>query len=342
MRKPKEPPRFVLTALFALIVFVILLITMFIVGTVTYFLERAGALGAPSVLSFLFMIGIASIAVGTVVSLFAAAIPVKPIKQLLYGLNSLAAGDYQTRLSVDAPGIGREVSESFNLLAEELQNTELLRSDFVNNFSHEFKTPLVSIRGFAKLLLRGGVPEEKQREYLEIISSESARLSDMATKVLDLAKLENQGILTDVSTYNLSEQLRECILLLERKWTAKNLGVSTDFSEIFVSANKEMLKQVWINLLDNAVKFTPEGGSIKIGIRKENDGISVSVANSGTTIEAEDLSRIFRKFYQADASHAAQGNGIGLAIVKRIVTLHEGGVWAECADGWTVFRVTLP
>lgn len=340
----KQPPRLILTLLFSLTVFVILAITMSVVGVAVYFLHRTGFFSPPRIGTFLGIVAISSIVVGTVISLFASRIPLKPISQIIYAMNLLAAGHYETRLSlgIHDMGIAADLEESFNIMAEELQNTEMLRSDFVNDFSHEFKTPLVSIRGFARLLQKGTLSEEKEREYLGIIVSESTRLADMASEVLDLTRLENQGILTDLTEYNLSEQLRECILLLERKWTKKELEISADFGEYRIRGNQEMLRRVWINLLDNAVKFSTPGGMIEISVREEREGLYVSVSNDGQPIPEEERERIFRKFYQADRSRASRGNGIGLAIVRRIVELHGGQVWADSVSGRTVFTVRLP
>ena len=342
MRKPKEPPRFAITVIFTIIVFCILMITMMVVGIAVYFLANAGIIGVPNLGALLLTIAVASIIVGTIISVFLGKIPMRPVYKLIYALNSLATGNYDTRLSMNVPKVGTDLEESFNILAEELQNTEMLRSDFVNNFSHEFKTPLVSIKGFARLLQKGSLPEEKKKEYIDIISAESSRLADMATKVLDLTKLENQNILTDVSEYNVSEQLRESILLLERKWLEKELEISADFEEYQIHGNQEMLKQVWINLIDNAIKFSPSGGAIGVSVTRNADCIMVMVSNGGAPIKEEEKERIFQKFYQGDTSHTSQGNGIGLAIVRRIVELHDGEVWVDSTEEQTTFTVKLP
>ena len=342
MRKPKEPPRFAITVIFTIIVFCILMITMMVVGIAVYFLANAGIIVVPNLGALLLTIAVASIIVGTIISVFLGKIPMRPVYKLIYALNSLAAGNYDTRLSMNVPKVGKDLEESFNILAEELQNTEMLRSDFVNNFSHEFKTPLVSIKGFARLLQKGSLPEEKKKEYIDIISAESSRLADMATKVLDLTKLENQNILTDVSEYNVSEQLRESILLLERKWLEKELEISADFEEYQIHGNQEMLKQVWINLIDNAIKFSPSGGAIGVSVTRNADCIMVMFSNGGAPIKEEEKERIFQKFYQGDTSHTSQGNGIGLAIVRRIVELHDGEVWVDSTEEQTTFTVKLP
>lgn len=267
---------------------------------------------------------------------------IKPINDLVNGLDSLSVGNYDTRVNLGKGRAFTRLANSFNKLATELQNTEMLRSDFVNNFSHEFKTPIVSIRGFAKLLQKDNLPIEKQKEYLEIIVNESTRLSHMATKVLELTKLENQTILTDVSKFNLSEQVRRTIVLLEREWSKKNIEMNIDFDEHEIFANEGLLEHVWINLLENAIKFSPINSEIGITIREDDEFVRVSVRNHGDLIGDNEQNRIFNKFYQIDKSHSTSGNGIGLAIVKKIVELHEGSVDVKVVGTENVFCVNLP
>ena len=287
-----------------------------------------------------------SLILGVLISLGAVAILLRPVRNLISSMNRLAQGDFAARIQV-GPVMKKSrtfvaAAESFNTLAQQLENTELLRSDFVNNFSHEFKTPIVSIAGFAKLLRWGNLPQPEQAEYLRIIEEESMRLSYMATNVLNLTKVENQTILTDVVPYNLSEQLRGCILLLEREWEQKKLDLQLELGEYQIQANQELLKQVWINLLDNAIKFAPEGHTVRVTIQPENPGLAVSITNTGSEIPLEKQDKIFNKFYQADESHVTKGNGVGLAIVKRIVQLHEGSIELTSDHEVTTFTVHLP
>jgi Signal transduction histidine kinase len=270
----------------------------------------------------------------------------KPVNQVINAMNALADGKFSTRLTFSSwfghQSARRELSESFNKMAEELENTEMLRSDFINHFSHEFKTPIVSIAGFASLLLRGNLDEKQKQEYLAAIEEESMRLSDLATNVLNLSKIENQTILGDKTRFNLSEQIRSCILLFERKWNEKKLDLIPDFDEYEITADREMLMQVWINLLDKAVKFTPEYGLIKNTIRSRADDIVVSFTNTGSSIPEDKKERIFQKFYQADESHATKDNGVGLAIVKKVVELHHGEVSVTGDENSATFTVILP
>lgn len=350
MRNKDGKQRFALTMLFSGIIFTVLLLTLLFVGVIVYIVEKLGWLDAwqgafPPFPSFI-LIAVMSLIVGTLLTALVGEIPLGPINTIIDAMNRLASGDFKVRINFGTV-LARhptavELTESFNTMASELEGTEMLRSDFINNFSHEFKTPIVSIAGFAKLLKRGNLTEAETAEYLDIIEDESMRLSYMATNVLNMTKVENQKILTGITRYNLSEQLRSCVLLLENKWSKKNLDLNIEFEEHMIFANEELLKQVWVNLIDNAVKFTPEGGAVDITIFKDGESISVSIANTGSEVSVESLERIFQKFYQADKSHATEGNGIGLAIVKRVTELHGGTVTVESHNNLTVFTVTLP
>lgn len=296
-------------------------------------------------LVILFMLLI-SLVIGAVIAFFGSRIPLKPVNELINKMNRLAAGDFKTRLKFGATlssySVVKELTTSFNTMAEELENTELLRSDFINAFSHEFKTPIVSIMGLANLLEAGNLSEEQRVQYARAIREESMRLSSMANNVLNLTKVENQTILTDVSRFNISEQVRSAVLLLEEKWTSKNIDLQLDFDEFMIEANEELLKQVWINLIDNAVKFVPQCGTVGLEVVDQGETLCVKVSNTGSEIPYDKQEKIFNKFYQADESHATNGNGIGLAIVKRIVELHRGDVTVNSGDGVTTFIVTLP
>ena len=339
-----------LTLLFALLTFGILAASVAVAAALSYVLTRFGILpiqaeAFPESLQLLIFMSVISVIVGAGLSTLAVRIPLRPISWLIDQMNRLADGDFQARVHFKKPismiPAFLQVEESFNKMARELGDTEVLRQDFVNNFSHEFKTPIVSIAGFAKLLQRADLDEAQRREYIDAIVEESARLSSMATNVLKLTKVENQTILTGVTEYNLSEQLRSAVLLLENDWTAKHIELDMEFPEVSIQANEALMKEVFINLLHNAVKFSPEYGPLQVRIIQAQDAVRVTIANSGEIPEA-DLKRIFQKFYQADRSHGSAGNGVGLAIVKKIVELHQGTVEAESKGGAVIFTVTLP
>ena len=348
--KRKQPGRMTLTLILSACVFLVTLVTLLIIGIALVIVDRTGQLGKwmehSSILSFFLIIAAMSLVGGTLMALLLGTFPLRSVSRMTQGLHRLASGDYKVRIEptgiVGAIAPMRDMVDSFNATAAELEGTEMLRSDFINNFSHEFKTPIVSIAGFAGLLKQGNLTREEQMEYLDIIESESKRLADMATNVLNMTKVENQTILTDVSTFNLSEQLRKCVLLLERKWEKKNLEMNLDLEEYMISGNQELLRQVWVNLLDNAIKFSPECQTVEISASQTDSTVSVAICNTGSYIPPEQQEAIFRKFYQADRSHSAEGNGIGLAVVKRVVELHEGTVQVESESAYTKFIVTLP
>ena len=329
--KQERQSRMTLTLTLSGCVFVVTLVTLLIIGAALLIVDRTGQLGKwmehSSILSFFLIIAAISLVGGTLMALLLGTFPLRSVSEMTQGLHRLASGDYDVR--IEPKGIMatiaplRDMVESFNATASELAGTEMLRSDFINNFSHEFKTPIVSIAGFASLLRQGDLTRAEQLEYLDIIESESKRLADMATNVLNMTKVENQAILTDVSTFNLSEQLRTCVLLLERKWEKKNLEMNLDLEEYTVSGNQELLRQVWVNLLDNAIKFSPECQTVEVSALETENDVTVSICNTGSYIPPEQQEAIFRKFYQADRSHNSEGNGIGLAVVKRVVELRE-------------------
>lgn len=337
-----------LTLLTTIVTFLTIIITLFLTGSTLFVLIQTNLIWRipPTPMRMLLFMMMISAIIGLIATIPVGRFSAGPINNLIQQINRLSRGDFKARLHFSDP-IGRhetfaELESSFNKMASELENTEMLRSDFINNFSHEFKTPIVSISGFAKLLRKGNLTEEQQQEYLAIIEEESMRLSNMATNVLNMTRIENLAILTDVSTFNLSEQLRSCILLFENKWEQKNLSFDVNFDEYEISGNEELLKQVWINLIDNALKFSPEGERINFQIVEYQDKLSVIISNPGPTIPEESLKKIFNKFYQSDESHASEGNGIGLAIVKRVTELHHGTVSVRSEAGYTTFIVELP
>ena len=285
------------------------------------------------------ILGATSVITGTILFVFASKILLKPINTLLDGLEKLEKGEYDTRLEIDAIP---KISKSFNSLAKELKNVQILRSDFINNFSHELKTPIVSIKGLIGLMKNKKISKEKQIEYIDIIDDELNRLSLITTNILNLSKFDNQEILTETNEYNVSEQIRRSVLLFERQWQNKNLTLKMDFDEFVVNANEDMLKQVWMNLIDNAIKFSYENSEIEITISKIESELLIKIANVGIPISYNDREKIFNKFYQADETYSKSGNGIGLSIVKKIVELHKGKICLEEHASKTVFAVTLP
>ena len=348
--REKNRARFSLTLLFAVLVFIVLLGAIAFASALVYLFSEVRIIdGLNDDISLgtvvICMIGF-SIFFGATFSLLLAQIPLKPMNRFVNHMNALASGNFKARLKFGGAlpnhKVIKEIETSVNKLAEELEKIEMLRSDFINNFSHEFKTPIVSIAGLAKLLNSKDISEEDRHRYLCAIEDESRRLSDMATNILNLTKVESQSILTDVSRFNLSEQIRSSVLLLENKWEKKQLDLQIYFDEHVIYANEELLKEVWINLIDNAVKFSPKGGILAISISEDDECVTVKISNNAQEIPEGERESIFKKFYKIDKSHSSEGNGIGLAIVSKIVDLHSGNISVEYADGIATFTVVLP
>lgn len=331
--------------IFSSMVFFVLAVTMLIVGVLMYLIFQRDTLNitsAETVGSMVIFFLVASIILGTVIAATTARIFLKNIDNIIEGMNDLASGNYEVRVPAVQSGMTKELIDTFNLLADELENTKTLRSDFVNDFAHEFKTPIVSLLGFAKLLKNPNLTDEERTEYLKIIEEEANRLSVMSTNSLNLTRVEKQTILTEKTQFNLSEQIRNCVLLLEKKWSEKNLELDLDLEEISVFANEEMLKQVFINLIDNAVKFSYENKELKLKLYKKEDKVVFSIRNYGLAISDADKEKIFTRFYRAENSMGIEGTGVGLAIVKKIVELHKGEILLHNESDFTEFEVAIP
>lgn len=291
---------------------------------------------------------IACIIIGTAISFMTSKRMTRKIKSISDSMAEISKGNFKIRVDEtdkeDMPSEFGELERAFNKMASDLEGIEMFRNDFINNFSHEFKTPIVSIRGFARQLQNPNLSQAERDEYIKIIVSESERLSKMSSNILLLSKLENQQIVTDITEFYLDEQIRKSILLLEKSWSEKNIEFNLDdMQEIKYNFNEEMLSQVWINLISNAIKFSNVGGIITVSLTKTNDSIVCRVTDNGIGMNDEIRSRIFEKFYQGDKSHNSSGNGIGLNIVSRIVTLAGGEITVESAEGeGSSFIVNLP
>lgn len=288
----------------------------------------------------------ACIIIGSILSAMLSGVLLRPLNDLKEGLLKVSKGDFSVRLEQSGNSELSHIQENFNIMVKELGSTELFRNDFINDFSHEFKTPMVSVYGFAKQLKKGGLTKEQEQEYIDIIINESQRLINMSSNILMLSKLENQEIITDKKEFSLDEELRRCVLQLQGQWGEKNQEVIPDLCEITYYGNSEMLKQVWLNVIGNAIKYTPEGGTIevKLDINPKNEQeVRVRITDNGIGMDKVTTERIFEKFYQGDSSHATGGNGLGLAMVKRIVELCGGRIRVKSEpDKGTQFTVYLP
>lgn len=262
---------------------------------------------------------------------------------LINGIDRIANGDFDAQLDLKESGPFLPVYINFNKMAAELKNIQTLRNDFINNFSHEFKTPIASINGFVELLLKADVSEEEKDQYLKIILDESARLAKMADSTLLLSKLNAQQIVPEKKPYYLDEQLRLCIILLSSEWTKKNIEVTGNLEPVVFWGNKELMSHLWINLLSNAIKFTPEGGKITVTVSESRKTITVEISDTGIGIKEEEISRIFDQYYQGEMTYSNHGLGLGLSIAKRIVDLYEGIIDAKSTENiGSTFTVILP
>ena len=271
-----------------------------------------------------------------------------PLRKLTKLTEQVAEGNYDvnvegiTNFFTEKSDLGNLVN-AFDDMTHELSSTEIFRNDFIHNFSHEFKTPIISIRGFARQLYKGNLTPEQQTEFAKIIMDESEHLANMSSNVLLLSKLESQEIVSDKETFSLDEQLRTCMLLMEEQWSEKNLTIDMDLDEIDYFQNKDLLYHVWMNLFSNAVKFTKENGTVSVKCHTANDAIFVAVSDNGAGMDEETVKHIFEKFYQGDTSHATAGNGLGLSLVKRIVEMMDGRISVESTLGkGSTFTVSLP
>ena len=262
----------------------------------------------------------------------------RPVGQIIKAAEQMMTGDFSVRIPplhgiANADGFG-VIADYFNQMAQELSGTETLRTDFIANVSHELKTPLAVIQNYGTMLQQQDLPENKRLEYAKAITDASRRLANLITNILKLNKLENQQIFPKAETYDLGEQLCECLLTFERAWEDKALDIETDVeAEVMINSDGELLSLVWNNLFSNAIKFTEPGGSLALSLHTTGDFAVVQVSDTGCGIPPEVGRHIFEKFYQGDTSHAAQGNGLGLALVKRVIEIVGGDISVNSAVG---------
>ena len=271
----------------------------------------------------------------------------RPVKHITDAAEKLIQGDFSVRVQPQSKWGTDEtfnrVIDCFNQIAEELGSVETLRTDFIANVSHEMKTPLAVIQNYGTLLQTPGLSEEKRLEYAKGVTDGSRRMADMMTNILKLNRLENQQIYPQVTEFDLGEQLCECLLQYENVWEKAEIEIETDIAEnVKVKADVELLSHVWNNLFSNAFKFTESGGSVSVLLAAEGQYAVVQVKDTGCGMTSEVGTHIFEKFYQGDTSHAAQGNGLGLALVKRVVDIMQGEIGVESVVGeGTTFTVKI-
>lgn len=285
-----------------------------------------------------------SILSGAAIAVGLSKIFVSPMMKLGDAMRKVAGGDFSVRLDCTSKIRDvREVYGSFNTMVKELGNTETLQTDFVSTVSHEFKTPINAIEGYASLLQDSQLTDEQKNAYIDKIIFNTRRLSDLVGNILLLSKVNNQTISLKASTFRLDEQVRQSILALESKWEKKEIEFDIDLDEIEYTGYENLLSHVWLNLIDNAVKFSPQNGQIRIRLKQLDGSVTFSIWDNGLPIPEADIDRIFNKFYQGDNSHASEGNGLGLALVRKIVAAAHGTINVTSSeDAGTEFVVALP
>lgn len=271
----------------------------------------------------------------------------RPVKRIITAAEKTMAGDFSVKIkpfhSIDSMDGFDIIADYINRMAEELSGIETLRTDFISNVSHELKTPLAVIQNYGTMLQQPGLPEEQRQEYAKTIRDASRRLADLITNILKLNKLENQQIYPEIEVFDLGEQLCECLLAFEDIWEEKRIELDTEIAEeVKIKSDRALLALVWNNLLSNALKFTPSEGRVSVSLKTDGDFAVVQISDTGCGISPEVGAHIFEKFYQGDTSHATQGNGLGLALVKRVIDIVDGdiSVSSEVGQG-SIFTVTI-
>ena len=284
-----------------------------------------------------------SLLIGILVTAFMSKLFFDPIKKLGDAMEKVADGDLTVQIETKSSSKEiQEIYSGFNLMTHELNSTEVLQTDFVSNVSHEFKTPINAIEGYTTLLQGGEGLGEDQKQYVEKILFNTKRLSDLVGNILLLSKIENQTIQTHQTTYRLDEQIRQSIVALEPAWSEKDIEFDVDMESIEYTGSEGLMRHVWDNLISNAIKFNPVGGLVRIGLSRQGGRVVFTIEDNGPGISEEARKHMFDKFYQGDSSHKEEGNGLGLALVKRILSIAGGTIEAEnLSDAGCKFTVML-
>lgn len=331
---------------FTFIVFLIIVSTLLLACLLTFVASSLGfvPLPRPSVVTLLVWFFLLSIFIGSALTVIVSNNFLKPLNTLSDAMSKVAGGDFSVRLQTNSNFHSvRRLSSDFNHMVYELSTVETLRNDFVSNVSHEFKTPLASIEGYAMLMQDLSLSREQLDEYVTSILFNTRRLSSLVGNILTISKIDTQSMPIEKSSYRLDEQVRQSILSLEQKWTEKQIEFEMNLDNTEFFGIEPLMNHVFLNLADNAIKFSPQKGTVYVDLADYEDRVEFKISNSGPRIPDEAMGRIFEKFYQGDTSHQSEGNGLGLALVKRIVKLHSGTITAKNTDdGLVEFSIVLP
>ena len=314
-----------------------LVLSSLLVWLFRYIFDRV--IEIPALLWLLFF----SITIGFTAAVVVNIILLRPVVRLSKAMKQVAEGDFDVHLHTRVRI--REIRESydnFNLMTRELAATETLQQDFVSNVSHEFKTPINAIEGYA-MLLQEGSENPQQQEYVDRILLNTRRLSTLVGNILLLSKVSNHAIPVSTTTYRLDEQIRQALVLLEPSWSQKEVEFDADMEELLWTGPENLMHHVWSNLISNAVKFGPQGGLIRMTLRRSESHYCFTITDAGPGIPEEDQKHIFNKFYQIDSSHRQEGNGLGLALCRQILSMCDGEITVcNAPGGGCTFTVTLP
>ncbi len=340
-RLMRQKNKFSIRSQLTVLIGAVVLVSIGIAGGLAFLLQMI--FPAVTRVPLFIQVGVLSFGIAVLAARFVTKIFSDPIQQLREGMREVADGNFDIKLETkSSAGEIKELFAGFNMMTDELQSTEILQTSFVSNVSHEFKTPINAIEGYTTLLQNTDNIDEIENEYIEKILFNTRRLSSLVSNILLLSKLENQSIQTHKGHYRLDEQIREAIVGSEGLWSAKGIDFDVELEDTVYYGNENLMHHVWNNLLTNAIKFSPENGKITIRLTKEDRRIVFCIEDEGIGISEEAKKRIFDKFYQEDTSHKGEGNGLGLPLVKRILTITDGNIEVENrAEGGCRFTVTL-
>ncbi|OAB33513.1 two-component sensor histidine kinase [Paenibacillus macquariensis subsp. defensor] len=328
------------------LVFISMLASCLLMALLALIYLRYGKLNIHGRIPFspILIIMLISLIIGYIITLYVGKKILSPITDFSKAAKEIAKGNFDIHLN-ESHRVNEisEVAHHFNIMVQELQSIETLRNDFVVNVSHEFKTPIAAIEGYATLLQDKTITKEEHDEYTGMIVNSARQLSTLSGNILKISKLENQEVISDKAAYRLDEQVRQALLLLEMLWTPKQLTLNIELNKCVYHGNEELMMQVWLNLLRNSIKFTPEGREISVSLTSNDHCIAVIISDTGIGMTKSVQKHIFEKFYQGDHARSAEGNGLGLPLVSRIINLCGGTieVISELGEGST-FTVKLP
>ena len=343
MKKIKVPSMW---GAFVIFIFFTIFTSSSILFGLVYFLYQSGSINDPDrhplIPAGMFLL--LSMLIATGLNIFVGKKVLQPLSAFSLAMMEVAKGNFRFRLNYD----GRieelnEMSSNFNTMVHELGNIETLRNDFVVTVSHEFKTPLASIEGYATILQSPELTTEERKDCTQMIIESTKQLAKLSSNILMISNLENREIITEKTKFRLDEQIRQSVLMLEPFWEGKKIDFNIDLDHLDYYGNEELLMQVWLNIIGNAIKFTPKNSEISISLKEHANALTITISDAGIGLSAEDQKHIFDKFYQADRSGYTDGNGLGLSLVKRIIDLCHGEIIVQSELGLgTSFTITLP